>query len=268
MKTDGRVIQSMLPGLTREQMTEVDRIMMEDLQIPVDLMMENAGYSLARLLVRYYPDRNRAIQVIAGSGNNGGGGLVAARRLKSWNRPVEVFLPRGVESLRDVPRKQLNRLREMSVTIHEDLPPVDSKDTVTLDAYLGYNFERRLDVTTDRVLEFLSHRKDVISLDIPSGLDANTGEGIEEFHPAMTLTIAFPKVGLFLAHRKQTGGIFLCDIGVPVNVYENSIGIEWVAPYRFNELKEIELSFERSPIYQLKRESHKKTGQVGWRAVT
>ena len=64
-----------LPGLTSSQMVEVDRIMMVELEVPVDLMMEHAGNNLARLCVTLSPTRDGIFRVIAGSGNNGGGGL-------------------------------------------------------------------------------------------------------------------------------------------------------------------------------------------------
>ncbi|MHA2320782.1 MAG: NAD(P)H-hydrate epimerase [Candidatus Thorarchaeota archaeon] len=73
-----------LPGLTASQMLEVDRIMIDELGIPVDLMMEHAGNNLARLCVELSPMRDGVFQVIVGSGNNGGGGIVAARWKQRW----------------------------------------------------------------------------------------------------------------------------------------------------------------------------------------
>ncbi|MHA1526114.1 MAG: NAD(P)H-hydrate epimerase, partial [Promethearchaeota archaeon] len=63
-----------LPGITREQMKEVDRIMVEEYHIPVELMMEHAGLNLARLAVKYSKESGNKYIVVAGSGNNGGGG--------------------------------------------------------------------------------------------------------------------------------------------------------------------------------------------------
>ena len=82
-----------LPGLTKKQMIEVDRIMMEDYNIPVELMMENAGLALARIAAKYLDSAEKSIGIVVGSGNNGGGGLVAARRLHSWGFDVLVIVP-------------------------------------------------------------------------------------------------------------------------------------------------------------------------------
>ncbi|NVM45752.1 MAG: hypothetical protein HWN79_12630 [Candidatus Lokiarchaeota archaeon] len=72
-----------LPGVTREEMTEVDRIMVEDFKIPVELMMELAGFNLAKLALKLSNNNYSNYIIIAGSGNNAGGGIVAARRLAS-----------------------------------------------------------------------------------------------------------------------------------------------------------------------------------------
>lgn len=70
-----------LPDLTKSQMVEVDRIMMEAYGIPIELMMEHAGSILVRLAIRLFPEESNSFQIIAGSGNNGCGGFVAARSL-------------------------------------------------------------------------------------------------------------------------------------------------------------------------------------------
>ena len=75
-----------VPAITTEQMIEVDRVMVEDLDIDLVRMMENAGRSLAVLAMTLFEPRT--VQVLAGSGGNGGGALVAARHLS--NRGVEV----------------------------------------------------------------------------------------------------------------------------------------------------------------------------------
>ena len=76
-----------VPTVSAEQMREVDRLMEEQYGVALLQMMENAGRNLAHLARRRYFDgdaRNRQILVLAGSGGNGGGGLVCARRLHNW----------------------------------------------------------------------------------------------------------------------------------------------------------------------------------------
>ena len=253
-----------LPGLTREQMIEVDRIMMNDLKIPIEFMMENAGYALAKFTVDISRFKKKDIHIVSGSGNNGGGGLVAARRLKAWNHDVKVFLPRGIESLRSVPFTQYERARAMGIPVSEGLPEIHSKHTFILDAYLGYGYSKRQDSISDSVFEFLSHKKNVISLDVPSGLDSDTGEGVDGINPEATLTIAFPKKGLLQGDKSHVGSLYVCDIGVPASVYESQLGIEWIEPYNIHELYGLARWFDHTPITKINRKYHKKTGQVGW----
>ena len=85
------VNQLVLPGITREQMIQVDRLM-EQRGISLLLMMENAGLNLARLAFLMSKPTTSYI-VIAGSGGNAGGGMVAARRLAAWGCKVDIFLP-------------------------------------------------------------------------------------------------------------------------------------------------------------------------------
>jgi len=125
-------------------MQEVDRLMMEDYQIPVELMMEHAGLNLARLAVNQVNDREDTVQIVTGSGNNGGGGLVAARRLFSWGLKTEVYFPKGVDSLREVPMKQLIRLRKIGIPVFDGVPVASIKKnnkSLVLDCYIGYGFK-------------------------------------------------------------------------------------------------------------------------------
>ena len=77
-----------LPGIAKEQMVKVNQIMVEELGIPVEFMMEHAGINLTHYIVKHC--NSDYIIVVAGSGNNGGSGLVAARRLVNWGLDVSV----------------------------------------------------------------------------------------------------------------------------------------------------------------------------------
>ncbi len=111
-----------VPFLTSAQMVEVDRLMIEDFRIELIQMMENAGRNLAYLARRRFLDGDpvgRRVTVLAGTGGNGGGALVAARRLHNWGAAVRVCLSRGPEQFTQVPRHQLDVLtRSRSTTSH------------------------------------------------------------------------------------------------------------------------------------------------------
>lgn len=212
----------MIPGITTEQMIKVDRIMMKDYGIPVELMMEHAGVNFARFAVT----QGDSYVVVAGNGNNGAGGLTAARKLIGWGCNVVIALPKGRTKLRKTASEQLDRVLEIAstTTIIEDMQELQNylqKKLVVLDAYIGYGFQGHLDQQSIEVLELLQ-KNTVISLDAPSGMNTTTGENLGGLHSRATLTLAFPKRGLSTVEN-----LFVVDIGIPKVVFAEMLGIKW-----------------------------------------
>jgi NAD(P)H-hydrate epimerase len=109
-----------IPWLDTAQMIEVDRAMMEDYRIDLVRMMENAGRCLAILARDRFLDGSpvgKHVTVLAGSGGNGGGALVAARRLHNWGSKVQVLLAKPADKMMPVPGQQLDILSRMAVDI-------------------------------------------------------------------------------------------------------------------------------------------------------
>lgn len=243
----------MLPGISKAQMVEVDRIMTEEMGISVELMMENAGLSLARLAAqeRASQETHFIFHVIAGSGNNGGGGIVAARRLVAWGLPTTIFLPNGISRLRPVPQAQLLRAQQIGIPIYEILPSELSSNhpsSITLDCYIGYGYQARNDPISAEVFQYLKDTPNVISLDAPSGLDVTTGEDYSQIHPILTLTIAFVKSGMLKSAPESLGDLFLCDIGVPAEIFKSKLGIEWKLPHESSSLARLSQAFQRDSL--------------------
>ncbi len=237
-----------LPGITGEQMIEVDRIMVNKYNVPIELMMEHAGLALARLAVTLSNRQNPEFYIIVGSGNNGGGGLVAARRLMNWNHDVKVIVPRGSPSLNEVPKAQLERLWKVGIELEEAWPDAIPKDVTVLDAYIGYGYTKREDRATSQVFDALKNHKRVISLDAPSGLDVTTGVSDSGIQPLATLTIAFVKIGLLTASPIEIGDLYICDIGVPSETYLNRLEIDWSDPYDVRAIDRLSDAFAADPL--------------------
>ena len=130
-----------IPTLTTQQMIEVDRLMMEEYNMTLLQMMENAGRNLALLAKRLLDGDivDRPIVVLAGRGNNGGGGLAAARHLLNWGAWVQVVLTAEPASYLDAPAHQLAILQKMGAPLAWaeegwELPPAD----LLIDALIGY----------------------------------------------------------------------------------------------------------------------------------
>ncbi len=200
--------------LTGAQMIEVDRIMIEDLQIELIQMMENAGRNLAQLiLTRFSPN---SVTVLAGSGGNGGGGLVAARHLANRGVDVSLTLGQPPSGFTPVPGHQYEILQRMGVPTEAD--PRNSD--VIIDALIGYSLKG---APRGRIGELIAglgqNGGSIASLDTPSGLDTTNGSAPGEVVAAtLTMTLALPKVGL--REAKSVGELYLADISVPPTVYD------------------------------------------------
>jgi NAD(P)H-hydrate epimerase len=223
-----------IPFLTTDQMREVDRAMVEDYGILLLQMMENAGRNLAHLARRRFladdPTGPRAL-VLAGSGGNGGGGLVCARRLHNWGVRVQVWVTAPPQDFGGVPQQQLAILQRMGVPVEvpgddPSLPPAD----LVIDAIIGYGLRGAPTGRAAALIHAASvHQAPVLALDAPSGVDTTTGAA---YTPAIragaTLALALPKKGLQAeTARPYVGELYLGDIGVPPALYRCSFpGLE------------------------------------------
>jgi NAD(P)H-hydrate epimerase len=215
-----------VPYITTRQMVEVDRAMVEDFKIELVQMMENAGRNLAHLArLRFFDGdpRGKRVVVLAGSGGNGGGALVAARRLQNWGAEVAAVLGYPEEQMTDVPKHQLEILRQMGVSL---LDPVSALDLdpahLVIDGLIGYNLKGApFGAVADLIRWANLQSSPVLALDVPSGVDANAGT---IFDPAIfadvTMTLALPKEGLRAPGVEACiGELYLADISVPPDLY-------------------------------------------------
>jgi NAD(P)H-hydrate epimerase len=254
-----------LPGITREQMIEVDRIMVEEYHIPVELMMEHAGLNLARLAVKYSKESGNKYIVVAGSGNNGGGGIVSARRLASWGLNAQIYLPRGKAKLNEISRNQLLRAEQIGIKTFERIPTDNlNENNIFIDAYLGYNFEFRNVKLTKEVFNFLSTCNNVVSLDTPSGLEINTGKVFSNIHPTATITLGFVKIGLLLTNEKTLGDLYVADIGIPIEIFKSKIGINWNPPFLLKSLENLKYAFSQEPLQKVKIQRSQDISKFYW----
>ncbi len=217
----------MLPTVTVDQMREIDRIMVDELHIDLMQMMENAGSGLARHTRSWLGGdvAGRRVVVLAGSGGNGGGGLVAARRLAIWGADVAVILGQPRERIRGVPAHQLGIVERLDVPVWlpDRFPPgVVARADAIIDALIGYSLQGPLrEPVASLVRAANAAAAPVIALDVPSGLDADTGRPIgSAVRAATTLSLALPKTGLVRpAAREWVGALHVADISVPEVVY-------------------------------------------------
>jgi NAD(P)H-hydrate epimerase len=211
---------SSIPTVTARQMLEVERVAVEQYGLLLFQMMENAGLHLAELAIRRFGPE--AVAVLCGRGGNGGGGLVAARHLANRGVRVHVSLAEDPSRLGEVPRHQLSIVRRMGVSIVDEPTAAD----LVLDALLGYSLRGDPRGGAARLVRWVNGQgMPVCSLDLPSGLDATTGDvGNPCVRATATLTLALPKPGLVGA-PEIVGELYLADLSIPSALYAE-LGIQ------------------------------------------
>jgi len=223
-----------MPVLTTGQMIEVDRLMIEEWGITLIQMMENAGRHLAELARHQLGGtaKGSSVVVLCGTGNNGGGGMAAARHLNNWGAHVQVILVDQESRLKEIPAQQWRILKRMEIIRSGvELSTAD----LLLDAMLGYgaNGSPRSPVA-DWIQRANESSHPILSLDSPSGLDTTTGiPGSPCVRASATLTLALPKTGLLSSSAKEfVGDLYLADIGVPPQLYASpSLGLQVTSPF-------------------------------------
>jgi len=215
-------------AVTAAGMREVDRVAVEEVGLQLLQMMENAGRAVA-WHARDVQERGSVV-VVAGNGGNGGGGLACARHLANRDVPVRVVLDRPPGELSGAAAHQCRILDAMDLTVATDPDAVTRFDepTVLVDALIGYGVSGAVRPPAADYIRELNEASDpVVSLDVPSGMDATTGDthGVRT-HPDRTVTLALPKTGL----DAVGGELYLADIGIPAAVYDR-LDIEYETPF-------------------------------------
>lgn len=214
-----------VPAVTAAQMAEVDRAAVEELGISTLMLMENAA-RLVALACRAVLGglEGRRVVCLAGSGNNGGDALAAARRLHGWGADVRCVLAAGRERLHgDLVQRQHDILGRIGVpVVRAEAPALHGADLI-VDGLLGYSVRGAPRGEVEVLIrEADRSRVPIVAVDLPSGLDPDSGEPLGiAIRAAVTVTLALPKVGLLRTPaRNLVGELLLADIGIPAPVYE------------------------------------------------
>ncbi len=240
------------PAVTAAQMAEVDRLAVDRFGVDLLQMMELAGSHLAEVVrLELGGDlRGRTVVVAVGPGNNGGGGLAAARHLANRGARVHAVLARPAARLAEAGRHQLATLLGMGADCcvmtydlrDDDLAAMLGAADAVVDAVLGYSLRGAPRDEVARLLGFVNGSgRPVVSLDVPSGVDPDTGQapGLA-VAAAATLTLALPKTGLLTAAgRAAAGKLYLGDLGLPAALYAR-LGIEPGMPFAAGPLVRLE----------------------------
>lgn len=216
------------------QITELDRLAMEEFGLDILQMMEIAGNKLAGLVRNFLKDLNhKHILVLSGVGNNGGDGLAAARYLANWGAEVKVILAKA--DLKPAAEHHQAILEKMGVEFA--FPPVKLlKADLVVDALLGYRQVGNPKPPYDDLISQANELKaPTFAFDNPSGLEIKSGNPTKPTIRAhTTVTLAAIKRGLLEEKvKKYVGKLFLVDLGIPKLAYEK-VGLSY--PFASGEL--------------------------------
>lgn len=168
--------------------------------------------------------------VLAGSGGNGGGGLCCARHLTNRGVTVTILLDRNASALTGAAASQMTTLAVSGIRpAHRDhAAEILSRSGLAVDALIGYGLRGPARGPAAELIAACNrHARRVLALDVPSGLDATTGETPGQAVRAFrVVTLALPKTGL---HRVR-GDLYLADIGIPPQVYRR-LGLPYIPPF-------------------------------------
>ncbi len=216
-------------AITADQMRLVDDLAVNKYNILLEEMMELAGYHLTELAhtIMKKSLKNKKIVVLAGKGNNGGGGLVAARHLHNRGADVHIGLPVN-KGLKAAVAGRLKTLKELQLPIlyfegENDSCKLINGAHLIIDALIGYGLKSHPEYPLSQLIDNVNDSgSTVLSLDVPTGIDSTKGNIYNKCVRAdHTLTLALPKEGLLKENaRNHIGSLYLADIGIPGALYK------------------------------------------------
>jgi len=234
--------------VTAAEMKSLDRKATSKYKIPSLLLMENAASGLVdRIEHLYFPVAGKRLTIVAGRGNNGGDGLAAARHLRMRGASVVIYLLSSSARVTGDARVSLEIWQKTGGVLHEkdafSLTKLEAdlkESDLVLDAMLGTGLSHPITGLYAEVIAVMNqYGKTLVSVDIPSGISADTGEIFGAAIKAdTTLTMALPKRGHFVQEGLTHCGVLkVVDIGLPPELIEDAhIDVSLITPEHIKEL--------------------------------
>lgn len=215
--------------VTAAQIAELDRRAVEEYGIPVARLMDAAGRRTAQAAGMLLQERGgRRVLVLAGKGNNGGDGLVAARYLRTSGSEVVAVLAAPDKEFSGEARRALAAAVEVGVPV---LPATGTRSAdqmagvdLIVDALFGTGFRGPVRGDPATLIEAANRSgKPILAVDVPSGLEADTGRWQGPcVRATATVTMGLPKVGLLVyPGAEMAGTIYVADIGYPAELRDD-----------------------------------------------
>lgn len=204
---------------TREIIREIDKASIEEYGILGLILMENAGRGVAKVVLKEFPEIKR-IAIFAGGGNNGGDGFVVARHLMKEGLDVTTYLavdPKRYKGDALVNFQALSKIGGKVIRLNNGFADYKGADLI-VDALFGTGLDREVDGFYKEVIDFINSQSvPRVAVDIPSGLDSDTGFPLGVSVKAdITVTLVLPKIGLAIYPGiDYAGKVYVVDITTP-----------------------------------------------------
>lgn len=223
---------SSISYLKQDVAQKIDKELFDDYKFSVDQLMELAGLSVATAAARTYPlnmSGNKNVLVIAGPGNNGGDGLVAARHLKLFGYTPTIYYPKKTD--KELFNNLVTQCKKMGIEFVNELPSKDKNFAVIIDSLFGFSFKPPVKEELQPAMKYLLETKSpVCSVDVPSGWpidgfddDLQASNGSEFVQPDCLVSLMAPKIcsKQFRGKNHWLGGRFCPD--AVIEKYELSL---------------------------------------------
>ncbi len=239
-------------AVSASQMRDVQRVALEEFGVDLLQITENGGRAAAEIALAMLGGKGKGqrVVVLCGGGNKGAAGLAAVRHLSNWGFRIDPVIGVVEEDISFTARRQIQILRESGIvepadlestelTLEEQLATAD----LVIDALIGYGLEGPPTGIAAAIVELAEQaRRPMLALDVPTGVNATTGEvSVPAIRAATTLMLDLPKTGAMgPAAKPNVGELYIADVGIPRAVHER-LGIH------------VEQLFSEGPIVRLRR---------------
>ena len=217
------------------EMKELDKIAIKEFGITEELLMENAGHAVYFVILKELGIRDKNFIVFCGTGNNGGDGFVIARKIHSNGGKVKVFILGNQSIFKGAAKINLDIINRLPIEVRqlESVEPIktDVYDCdIIVDALIGTGLTREVEgLYTDAINLINESHKIVVSADIPSGVNGDTGKVMGTAVKAhYTVTFGLPKIGNILyPGYDHCGVLYVSHISFPPSLYiSDSLKVE------------------------------------------
>jgi len=227
-----------------EEMRNLDKSAVEEFAIAQEFLMENAGEAAYFVILKDFGVKDKKFVVFCGIGNNGGDGLVVARKIHSTGGEARVFILGDEGKFKGAAKKNFEIASKLPIEIKriesvESLEAEVAHCDAVVDALFGTGLERNVEGMYKDVIQLINRSgKKVFSLDIPSGINGNTGKVMgTAVKSDYTITYGLPKIGNVLYPGYENGGkLYVSHISFPPSLYnKDSLKIEINSPVKLPE---------------------------------